>query len=143
MHLKSQTIHVMFTFLNIVQTQSNTHVKAIRTYNGCECLSNDCSKLLNEKSIIHQRSCPRTPQQNKVVERKHRHILNMASFLKNHSNVPKALWSEYVLIDTYLINRLPIVQFGWQSPYQQLYGRVPYYFHLRKFRCFCFCHKSK
>lgn len=34
-----------------------------------------------------------------------------------------------------------MAQFEWQSPYERLFGRAPYYSHLRNFGCFCFTTK--
>ncbi|RVW59566.1 Retrovirus-related Pol polyprotein from transposon RE2 [Vitis vinifera] len=46
-----------------------------------EYLSTELQAFLVSKGIIHQRSCPSTPQQNGVVERKNRHLLDVFSDL--------------------------------------------------------------
>ncbi|XP_021596606.1 uncharacterized protein LOC110603210 [Manihot esculenta] len=120
------------------ENQFDTVIKVIRTDNGKEFLSHNYRSLLMNKGIIHQRSCPYTPQQNGVVERKHRHILDTARALKMQSNVPIEFWLECILTATYLINRMPMEHFDWTTPYERLYGRSPNYSHLRKFGCLCF-----
>lgn len=72
------------------------------------------------------------------MERKYRHILDIAKALKLQSCAPKSFWSECILIATYLINRPPINKFCWQSPYERLYRSSPQHSHLRKFGYFCF-----
>ncbi|RVW31828.1 Retrovirus-related Pol polyprotein from transposon RE1 [Vitis vinifera] len=46
---------------------------------GGEYLSTEFQAFLASKGIIHQRSCPSTPQQNGVAERKNRHLLDVFS----------------------------------------------------------------
>lgn len=57
--------------------------------------------------IVHQSSCPYTPQQNGVVKRKHRHILDVSQALRFQSSLPLQFLGECVLTSCYLINRTP------------------------------------
>lgn len=63
--------------------------------------------VFTEKRIVHQSSCTDTPQQNRVAERKNKHLLEVARSLMFSTLVPKYLWGEAFLIATYLINRMP------------------------------------
>ncbi|GJZ83159.1 ribonuclease H-like domain-containing protein [Tanacetum coccineum] len=49
-----------------------------RSDNGTEFVNNKLAVFYKEKGIIHETSCAHTPQQNGIVERKHRHLLNVA-----------------------------------------------------------------
>nr|GFA80379.1 putative ribonuclease H-like domain-containing protein [Tanacetum cinerariifolium] len=60
-----------------------------------------------------------TPQQNGVVERKHRHLLETAWALRFEANLPTRFWGECVLIDAYIINRMPSDVIGNKTPYEK------------------------
>jgi len=55
--------------------------------------------------IIHQTSCPETPQQNGIMEKRHQYILNVSRALMIQSKLPKRFWTYSVLHIVYLIDR--------------------------------------
>ncbi|XP_075084347.1 uncharacterized protein LOC142167881 [Nicotiana tabacum] len=82
--------------------------------------------------------CPLAKQQNGVVKRKHRHILDVARALKIQSNIPVRFWRECVRTSVYLINKIPTQVLNKRSPYELLYGKQPSIDHLRVFGCLCY-----
>ncbi|CAA0825027.1 Unknown protein [Striga hermonthica] len=81
MRYKAETVINVRDFLRMVEVQFGVKVKQIRTDNGGEFVNKEMEMLLNDNGIIHQRTCSYTPQQNGVVERKHRSILEVARSL--------------------------------------------------------------
>ena len=72
---KAEMPSIFKNFFSIIDRQFDKQVK-IRSDNGTEFT---CMKgYFMEHGIIFQSSCTSTPQQNGRVERKHRHILNVA-----------------------------------------------------------------
>ncbi|KAM2881066.1 hypothetical protein COP2_014191 [Malus domestica] len=130
---KSETQNLLKSFITFAHTQFNAAVKAIRVDNGSEFLS--MRGYFQSTGIELQRTCVYTPQQNGVVERKHRHILTVARALRFQSNVPLIFWGDCVLTAVYLINRLPSPLLSNKSPFELLYNRPPSLEHLRVFGC--------
>ncbi|KAJ0878386.1 putative RNA-directed DNA polymerase [Helianthus annuus] len=98
--------HLMF-FHKMVKTQCGKLIKRIRCDNRGEFVSNRMHNFYAEEGIILETTCPRTPQQNGVVERKHRHLLETARALRFQANLPKKFWGECVMTAAYIINCLP------------------------------------
>lgn len=145
---KQSVSAVLKEFIAMVNNQFHKSVKNLRSDNGTEFVNQDCNKWLKEKGIIHQKSCPYTPQQNGVVERKHKHLLQVARALMFQSKLPKRFWGESILTATYIINRLPSPVLNWETPYASLHKEKPNLNFLKTFGCLCFAtntlpHKTK
>lgn len=103
---RSNALDLISAFLNMTETQFSTKVKCIRSDNALELgLSKDATTLFLSKGILHQTSCTATPQQNGIVERKHKHLLETSRALLFQSNLPLPYGGECLLIGTFLINR--------------------------------------
>lgn len=73
-----------------------------------------------------------------MVERKHKHLLEVAWDLLFQAHMPKVFWGDCVLTITYLINKMPTPVLNWKSPYEVLHNKLPNYSYLRTFKCLCF-----
>ena len=93
-------------------------------------MNNEFGNFISAQRILHQTTCPDTPQ-NGVAKRKNHHILEVARSLMYTMNVPKVLWSEAAMTTVYLIKRTPSRLQGWKSLYEMLEELVNLLFHLR------------
>jgi len=137
---KKEASRALMNFIAIIERQYEKQVKMIRSDNGTEftCLR---TKFL-ERGIMFQTSCTGTPQQNGRVERKHRHILNVARALRFQGNLPLSFWGECIMTAGYLINRTPTPLLNGKTPYEVLNGKPPSYDHLRVFGSLCYAHNQ-
>jgi transposase InsO family protein len=78
LHEKSQTQETLKGFLRRAQNEFGLRIKKIRSDNGTEFKNSQIEGFLKEEGIKHEFSSPYTPQQNGVLERKNRTLLDMA-----------------------------------------------------------------
>jgi len=86
---KSNAFSFLKAFVAMVKTQFHVTIQNIRSDNALELGSSLAAiSFFSEHVIIHQTSCPHTPQQNGMVERKHRTLLEASKALLFQSKVP-------------------------------------------------------
>lgn len=81
MKSKSEVKSLFQRFHKMIYTQYNVKVQVLRSDNGGEYLSSKFRQYLEAQGIVHQATCPNTPQQNGVAERKNHHLLEVVRAL--------------------------------------------------------------
>jgi hypothetical protein len=137
---KSDILSIFKSFKAAVENQFSTQIKFLRTDCGGEYTSNEFTAFCSSSGITHQLSCPHTLQQNGIVERKHRHIVECALTLLSHASLLITHWTYAVTTALHLINRLPTPRLSHKSPWEKLFHKPPDISHFRTFGCICFPH---
>nr|GEW54554.1 hypothetical protein [Tanacetum cinerariifolium] len=114
---KDETYHTLKDFINLVENQLNKKVKAIRCDNGTKFKNALMISLCGSKGIKREYSNVRTPQQNRVAERKNRTLVEAARTMLADSKLPTMFWTE-------------------ATPYALLTGNIPFVSHFKP----CGCH---
>ncbi|KAL0393487.1 UNVERIFIED_CONTAM: Retrovirus-related Pol polyprotein from transposon RE1 [Sesamum latifolium] len=78
----------------MITTQYQAHIQVLRTDNGGEFVNQDLQRYLNLHGIVHQMTCPYSPQQNGVAERKNRHLLEVVRASLFEANMPTSYWEK-------------------------------------------------
>ncbi|KAK8954463.1 hypothetical protein KSP39_PZI002722 [Platanthera zijinensis] len=136
---KSDVLSVYTHFTAMIQTQHGKSVHILRSDSGGEYTSRSFDEFLCSEGTLHQFSCPATPEQNGVAERKNRHLLDTVRCLLRGMHVPKSYWSAALLTAAFLINRTPSRPLGGIAPYSLLHPSASVFpIPLRVFGCVCF-----
>ncbi|KAD4178302.1 hypothetical protein E3N88_26893 [Mikania micrantha] len=118
-----------------VELQYGRKIKVLRTDRGGEFTSREFSLFCEQEGITRQLTAPYSPQQNGVVERRNRTVMNTTRSMLNAMKMPQHLWAAAVRHSVYVLNRLPTKFLNDQTPYEALNGRKPRMDHLRVFGC--------
>ena len=90
-------------------------------------------RFLQENGIVAQYSTPDEPQQNEVVERHNRTLMDMVHSMISYSTLPLSLWMEALKTAIHILNRVPSKSVP-KTPYELWIGRVLSLNHLRVWR---------
>ena len=89
-----------------VQNDKGSCIATIRSDHGREFENESFKSFCNDFGITHQFSSPRTPQQNGVVERKNRTLVEMARTMLKEYDLPSYFWAEAVNTACFISNRV-------------------------------------
>nr|GEX62617.1 hypothetical protein [Tanacetum cinerariifolium] len=85
---KDETPKVLKYFLTMIQRNLQASVIYVRTDRGTEFLNKTLRTFFKEEGIKHQTSTPRTPEQNGVVERQNRTLVETTRTMLSASKLP-------------------------------------------------------
>ncbi|GJY60024.1 retrovirus-related pol polyprotein from transposon TNT 1-94 [Tanacetum coccineum] len=93
---KDEAPDFIIKFLKMIQIRLNATVRNIRTDNGTEFVNQTLRDYYEQVGISHETSVARTPQQNGVVERRNRTLVEAARTMSIYAKAPLFLWAEAV-----------------------------------------------
>ena len=133
---KSEALEILKCFKSQVELQLNAKIITVQSDWGGEY--RPFTNLLAFFGVTHRKSCPGVHEQNGLIERKHRHIVEHGSALLAQSSLPFKFWGEAFRTAVYLHNRLPTPILSNKSPFEILFHQKPNYSLLRVFGCLCY-----
>nr|GEU41573.1 hypothetical protein [Tanacetum cinerariifolium] len=132
---KDETSSILNTFVTSLENQISLKVKVIKSDNGTEFKNSDLNQFCELKGIKREFSVPRTPQQNGIVERNNRTIIEAARTMLADSLLSIPFWAEAVNTTCYIQNRVLVTKHQNKTPYELLHGRTPSIGFMRPFGC--------
>lgn len=135
---KSEFFSVFVAFQKLVENQHSFKITQFQSDGGGEFVNLQMKKHLEECGIVHRISCPHTPQQNGLAERKHRHVVELSLSMMFAGHIPLQYWVDVFFSASYIINMLPAVGSDSTSPYEKLFGSKPEYTALRVIGSVCY-----
>nr|GFC78804.1 retrovirus-related Pol polyprotein from transposon TNT 1-94 [Tanacetum cinerariifolium] len=135
---KDEAPAVIIMFLKRITVLLQSPVIIIRTENGTEFKNKVLKVYFDSVSISHQMSSVRTPQQNGVVERRNRTLVEASRTMLIFSRAPLFLWAEAIVTACFTQNRSIIHHRFNKTPYDLINGRKPDISFLHVFGALCY-----
>ncbi|GJR26741.1 retrovirus-related pol polyprotein from transposon TNT 1-94 [Tanacetum coccineum] len=128
----------IINFLKMIQVRLKETVRRIRTDNGTEFVNQTLREYYEKVGISHETSVARSPQQNGVVERRNRTLIEAARTMLIYAKAPLFLWAEAVATACYTQNRSVIRHRHGKTPYELLHNKPPDLSYLHVFGALCY-----
>nr|GEZ58271.1 retrovirus-related Pol polyprotein from transposon TNT 1-94 [Tanacetum cinerariifolium] len=135
---KDEPPEVIIKFLKKITVLLQSPVIIIRTDNGTEFKNQVLKVYFDSVGISHQMSSVRTPQQNGVVERRNRTLVEAARTMLIFSRASLFLWAEAIATVYFSQNRSIIHHRFNKTPYELINGRKPDIPFLHVFGALCY-----
>jgi hypothetical protein len=145
LHEKSVVQDTLKKFAKRAQNEFDTKIKKVRSDNGTEFKNINFKKFLDEAGIGHEFSVPYNPQQNGIVERKNRTLIEVARTMLDEYKISDQFWAEAINTACHAINRLYLHKILNKTAYEVLLGKKPNmsYFIVFGSKCFILNKKPK
>ncbi|GJR15284.1 retrovirus-related pol polyprotein from transposon TNT 1-94 [Tanacetum coccineum] len=98
---KDETPKVLKDFLKMIQRNLQAQAITVRTDRGTKFLNKALHAYFKEEGIENQTSIPRTPEQNGIVERQNRTLVEAARTMLSASKLPLFFWVEAIATACY------------------------------------------
>ncbi|GJV39209.1 retrovirus-related pol polyprotein from transposon TNT 1-94 [Tanacetum coccineum] len=138
LRLKDEASEVIKTFLKKIQVLLQAPVIIIRTGNGTIFTNQVLKAYFDNVGISHQTLSVRTPQQNRVVDRRNQALVEASRTMLIFSCAPLFLWAEAIATACYTQNRSLIHKIFDKTSYKLINVIKPYISFLRVFEACCY-----
>ncbi|GJT98513.1 retrovirus-related pol polyprotein from transposon TNT 1-94 [Tanacetum coccineum] len=125
LRLKDEASDFIIKFLKMIQVRLKVHVRRIKTDNGTEFFNQTLREYYEKVGIYHETSVARSPQQNGVVERRNRTLIEVAHTMLIYAKALLFLWAEAVATACYTKNRSIVRLRHGKTPYELLHDKHP------------------
>nr|GEY63840.1 hypothetical protein [Tanacetum cinerariifolium] len=122
---KDETPEVLIDFLRLVKRGLQAQVRVVRTDKGMEFLNQTLHAYFAAEGIQHQTSVARTPEQNGVVERRNRTLVEAARTMLGAAKIPLFFWAEAIPTACFTQNRSLVIPRHEKIPYHIINERKP------------------
>lgn len=109
----------------------------IRLDHGTKFKNAKIDQFCAENGINHKFSTYRTPQQNEVIERKNKILMDIARSVLIDFSLPKNFWAEAANTACHVTKTCLIKSILNKTPYELLNNKKPQLSYLRAFGCKC------
>lgn len=140
---KSDALEKFKEYKAVAENQTNRKIKILRSDNGGEFCNAEFSIYLKKMGIVHQTTCPYTPEQNGLCERMNRTIVEKARCMLFDAELTKIFWAEATNTAVYLHNRIASSVLQGKTPYELWHNVKPDISHLRVFGSKVMVHIAK
>ncbi|KAI3718757.1 hypothetical protein L6452_19640 [Arctium lappa] len=122
---KDETPEVLINLIKSTQTNKQKQVKVVRSDNDTEFKNSTLQAFYESQGIQQQFSAARTPQQNNVVERRNRMLVESGRSMLAYSGLPLSYWAEAVSTACHTQNRSIMHRRFNKTPYEFMNGIKP------------------
>nr|GEX05454.1 retrovirus-related Pol polyprotein from transposon TNT 1-94 [Tanacetum cinerariifolium] len=135
---KDETPEVTKIFLKNIFVRLQAPVIIVRTDNEIEFKNHALKEYFDSVGITDEASAAKTPQQNGVVERRNRTLVEAARTMLIFSPDPLFLWAEAIATACYTQNHSLIYRCFNKTPCELIQGREPDISYLHVFGALCY-----
>ncbi|GJW17010.1 retrovirus-related pol polyprotein from transposon TNT 1-94 [Tanacetum coccineum] len=121
---KDEAPNFIIKFLKMIQVRLKVPVRRISTDNGTEFVNQTLREYYEKVDISYETSVACSPQQNSVVERRNRTLIEAARTMLIYAKAPLFLWAEAVATACYTQNCSIIRLRQGKTPYELLHEKL-------------------
>jgi transposase InsO family protein len=140
---KDEVLGKFKEFKALVENLSERKIKILRSDNGGEYTSNEFGIFCRDVGVKRDFTTLYNPQQNGIVERNNRSIMEAVKTMIHDQDLPMHLWDEATRTIVYVQKRLSHSALGFKTLEEMFTRKKPEVSHLKIFGCPVFAHIPK